>query len=171
MSSPPVFTCCYFIKMNYSPDCVYYVSHIFDILIFFSPFGNAGGLDIINGKGVGKGNAGWVSLIWFISSLFFLCMCVFAIIQIFTKNSSAGSRQATYIKGRLLAIVGLVALGLILFGLNILYALTNNYAISKGVEWGLNVFISYLISAMVLHGYHPNFGGGDAKNPLAALAQ
>ena len=85
-------------------------------------------------------------------------MGIFAIVQIVTKNSSAASRKATYIKCRMWVIIGLVVIGIVLFILYIIYGSTDKgIGWDVGLVWGLNALISYLISAAVLHGYHTNF--------------
>jgi hypothetical protein len=141
-----VFTCCYFIKLNFDADCVYYTSYIFDAVLFLWHTAFA----------LGSRHWYWAGIIWIVCSIFILFMGIFAIVQILTRNTSAASRKVTYIKCRLIVIIGLVVLGIIICILYILYGASVDRP-AKGFEFGLNALISYLISAAVLHGYHANF--------------
>ena len=127
---------------------MYYTSYIFDAILFLWHTAFA----------FGSGRYNWAGIIWIICSLFILFMGIFSLVQIFTRDSSAASRRDTYIKCRMWVIIGLVVIGIVLFILYIIYGTTDKaVGWGKGLLWGLNALISYLISASVLHGYHTNF--------------
>ena len=149
--APSVFTCCWCIKLNYDSDCVYYTSFVFDAIIFIYnaayALGNMGGVR----------SKAWPHIIFLIMSIAIFCMGVFAIIQIFTKNSSAGSRHANYVKYRMWVIYALVILAIVIFILWILYFSANNGTFSNSIGYALESAIPFLVDAAVLHGYHQNF--------------
>ena len=86
-------------------------------------------------------------------------MGIFAVIQIFTKNTSAGSRHANYVKFRMWIIYALVILAIVIFILWILYFSGYAYSVPFGTQLGyaLGSALPFIIDACVLHGYHKNF--------------
>ena len=114
MSAPSVFTCCYAIKLNQDPNCVFFTSHIFDVVLFWWYTGYA----LSNRTGNSK--AGTADLISLIFGLALIAMGIFSIIQMVTKNSSAVGRQALYAKLRLYLIIAIVVIGILLFALVLL---------------------------------------------------
>ena len=50
------FTCCYLIKLDYDPSCVYYTSYIFDAVLFLWHTAFA----------FGSGRYNWAGIIWII---------------------------------------------------------------------------------------------------------
>ena len=149
--APSVFTCCWCIKLNYDPDCVYYTSYVFDAIIFIYNAAYAfGTLNPVR-------SSAWPHIIFLIVSLLILAMGIFAIIQIFTKNSSASSRQANYVKFRMWIIYGLVIAAIVIFVFWILYLTAKNYSSGDVIGYGLGSAIPFLVDAAILHGYHKNF--------------
>ncbi len=147
--APSYFTCCWCIKLNYDSTCVYYTAYVFDAIFFFWNVAYAGGIL----------NSFWPSYIFLIVAIILIAMGVFAVIQIFTKNTSASSRQATYVKCRMWVIYGLVIVGIVLFILWIIWGVGQKVSGSKYIGYGLGNAIPFIVDAAILHGYHNNFLG------------
>ena len=149
--APSVFTCCWCITLNYDPNCVYYTSYIFDAILFI--YNAAYALGTLSGV---RSNA-WPHIIFLIISLLILAMGIFAVIQIFTKNTSAGSRQGNYVKYRMWIIIGLVIAAIIVFIFWFIYLANSYYSAGDQIGYALGSALPFLIDAAVLHGYHKNF--------------
>ena len=141
-----IFTLLWCIKLNFDPNCVYFVSYILDIciLVWLTPYG------------LGQRNwyDNWPQWIFFIASVVALLMAIFAVIQIITKSSSAGSRAASYTQARLYTILGLAIGGIILFILGMTYVKGSN---EYRLRWALEFGSPLMLCAAALHSYHENF--------------
>ena len=141
------FTCCWCLKLDYNPNCVYYTSFIFDAWLFIMWSAYSLG-------GLGRYKA-WPHIIFVIICLCLLVMGVWAIIHLFTKDKG-GFHKANYVKYRMWVIYGLLILAAVMFILWILYGLI---AKDGGVWIGGAIYasLSLVIDAAILHGYHENF--------------
>ena len=142
-----VFTFLWCIRLPFDPTCVYFTSFILDVVFFLwiAPYG--------------FGHAGWYKswLTWIfqIAAIVALLMAIFAVIQIITKQSSASSRQATYVQCRMYTIIGLAIGGIILFVLGLTYR--NDSSFNYKLQWAFEFGFPLLGTAAALHCYHENF--------------
>ena len=141
-----VFTFCYFLKLNFNQDCVYYTTYAFDFLIFCNSLAYRGGQ--------GFGGGGLIGTIAFIVAVLFFLLGIFAIVQAITKNSSAASRKDQYVMCRMYAIYAYLAFAVIFF---LWCILTLSGTFGQKLNAALNVALINLINAAILHGYHENF--------------
>ena len=128
-----VFTILWCIKLQYDPNCVYYTSFILDALLclYLAPLG----------FGLANYNF-WPYYIYLAVSIASFLMAIFAIVQIITKNSSAGSRHANYVQCRLYFIIGLAIAAAILFVLFMVY--TDRYY-KPNIRFAIQVAMPFLL--------------------------
>ena len=146
----PVFTLLWCIKFQYDSNCVYFTSFILDVILYLwmCPYGL--------GHGGQDWTKYWPATVFFVASVVAVLMAIFAIIQIITKSSSAGSRHATYVQCRLYTIIGLAVGGLVLF----VFSLVNSGRYSQQsdrLRWAFEWASPLIVSALALHSYHENF--------------
>ena len=134
--------------MQYEDNCVYYTAHILDALFFF--FWGFYGFNVWS---VG----GFVPLLMVIVGFCFLAMSIFALIQVFTKNSSAATRKANYVKFRFFAIIGLVIAGILFCILWIVWGMGKNVQSSVYINYAISSLIPFVVDAALLHSYHKTF--------------
>ena len=144
-----VFTCCWCIKLDFNPSCVYITSFIFDAWLFIAWSGYG-----LNGLRAGSSLP---SLVFLAISLLLLVMGIWAIINIFTKEKG-GFHKAEYVKFRMFAIYGLVLAAIIMFAVWFLDGTQKNQKSDYWINGAINSALPLLIDAAVLHGYHVNFG-------------
>ena len=141
-----VFTVLWFLKLNFSSDCVYYTSFILDVVLFFwlTPygFGQKGYYDY------------WPQWIFYAASIVALLMAIFAIIQLITKSGSAGSRHDNYVQARFFTILGLAIGGIILFVLGMTYY---SGSMESRLKYSFQFGSPLILLAAALHSYHENF--------------
>ena len=144
-----VFTCCWFIKLEFNPACVYITSFIFDAWLFIAWSGYG-----LNGLRTGRSLP---SLVFLAISILLLVMGIWAIINIFSKDKG-GFHKAEYVKYRMYAIYGLVLGAIIMLVVWFVYAAQNNQKSDYWINGAIASALPLLIDAAVLHGYHANFG-------------
>ena len=147
---PSVFTCCWCVKMNYDPDCVYYTSFIFDAILFICWGGYSLGL-------LGMYRNYWPQFVFVAFSLLLLAMGIFSIVQIFTKNTSAPNRHARYVKFRMWAIIAYIVCACIMVALWLGWGFSQHYDSGWLISAAISSAVPFLVDAAVLHGYHKNF--------------
>ena len=136
--------------MNYDPDCVYYTSFVFDAFLFLVWGLYALGL-------LGTYSKSWPHYVFLIFALALMVMGIFALIQIFTKNSTAPSRHANYVKYRMWTIYGLIIAGIIVLALWLIYGFAGGYAAGWVIGAAISACFPFFFDAGILHGYHANF--------------
>ena len=141
-----VFTFCYFLKLNFDQNCVYYTTYAFDFLIFCNSLAFRGGMG---------GGGGLIGTIAYVVAVLFFLLGIFAIVQAVTKNSSAASRKEQYTMCRMYAIYAFLVAAVFFF-LYIFIFLSGSFSVKLNAA--LNVGLINLINAAILHGYHENFG-------------
>ena len=147
---PSVFTCCWCIKLNYDPNCVYYTSFIFDAILFCIWGIYALAL-------LAEYQYYWPHIVFLIFALLLLGMGIFAIVQIFTKNSSAASRHGQYVRFRLWAIIAYIVLAIVMLILWLSFGFSQKYRAGFVIGAAISAALPFAVDACLLHGYHENF--------------
>ena len=157
--APSQFTCCWCIKLNYDSSCVFYTMYGFDAFLFIVWGAYAFGL-------LGR-YVYWPQIIFIIFSVILLLMGIFALVQIFTKNSSAAGRHANYTKYRMWIIIAYIVLAVVMFILWLIWGVTSKVIAGFWIAAAISSAIPYLFNAAVLHGYHANFAGGSGGSSVS----
>ena len=146
------FTCCWCIKLNYSPSCVYHTSFMFDAFLFIT-------WAIYALAGLGEYKQ-WPHIIFAVFCVLLLVMGIWAIVNLFMYGKG-GFRIAYYVMARMIVIISLLSFAIIIFILWIIYgASKDNEGYKTWLGGALYSSISLVVDALILHGYHLNFGHG-----------
>ena len=113
----------------------------------------------------------WPQIIFVIFCLILLAMGVFALVQIFTKKSSAPGRHPQYTKFRLWVIIAYIVLAIVMFILWLIWGIANGIWAPIWINAALSSAIPYLINAAILHGYHANFAFGGSGGQVVSVRQ